>query len=271
MSQQHVIPPIGLGTFRLKGQEVIDSVKSALALGYRHIDTAQMYENEAEVGQAIKESGVPRDEIFVTTKIWHGSLAGDQPIEGLKESLKKLDMDHVDLTLIHWPSPGNEVPMEDYIGALNEARKQGLTKHIGISNFTIAQVDEALLVPGGENIVTNQIEVHPYLANKKVVKHCQDKGLQVTGYMPLAVGKVMNDPVLQEIAQAHEVTPAQIALAWVAQQDIVVIPSSTKPEHQKANLAALKLQLSAEEIAKIDALDAGERIANPDFAPEWDV
>lgn len=270
MSQSQVLPMIGLGTFRLKGDEVKQSIKSALAAGYRHIDTAQMYENEEAVGEAIKESGIPREELFITTKVWHDFLEGDKPVESLRESLKKLGTDYVDLALIHWPSPGNAVPMESYIGKLNEAREQGLTRYIGISNFTMAQVDEALSVPGGEHIITNQIEVHPFLANKKVIKHCQAKGLQVTGYMPLAVGKVMKDPVLQEIARAHDATPAQIALAWVVQQDVVVIPSSTKPDHQKANLAALDIRLSDEEVARIDALDAGERIANPDFAPEWD-
>lgn len=270
MARHPSIPPIGLGTFRLKGQEVVDSVKSALQLGYRHIDTAKLYDNEADVGRAIKESGIARKDIFVTTKVWFDELAGDQALEALKASLKRLDMDHVDLTLIHWPSPKGEVPMKDYIGALNKAREQGLTKHIGISNFTNAHVDEALAVPGGENIVTNQVEVHPFLANKKVIKHCQSRGLTVTGYMPLAVGKVMDDAVMQAIARQHGVTPAQIALAWVAQQDIVVIPSSTRPEHQKANLGAMNLKLSDAEIAQIDALDQGERIANPDFAPDWD-
>jgi len=270
MAQHPSIPPIGLGTFRLKGQEVIDSVQSALKLGYRHIDTAKLYDNEKAVGRAIKESGIARKNIFVTTKVWFDDLAGDQALEALKASLKRLDMDYVDLTLIHWPSPNGEVPMKEYIGALNKAREQGLTKHIGISNFTNAQVDEALAVPGGEYIITNQVEVHPFLANKKVIQHCQAKGLTVTGYMPLAVGKVMDDPVMQDIAKEHGVTPAQIALAWVVHQDIVVIPSSTKPEHQKANLGAMNLKLSEEEIAKIDALDRDERIANPDFAPDWD-
>ncbi len=270
MAQHSVIPSIGLGTFRLKGQDVKDSIKSALELGYRHIDTAQMYENEKEVGEAIRESGIPRKELFVTTKIWHERLEGDGPLTSLEESLEKLGLDYVDLTLIHWPSPNNLVPMKSYIGKLNEAREKGLTNHIGISNFTMAQVDKALSVSGGEHIVTNQIEVHPFLANKKLIKHCQDKGLQVTGYMPLAVGKVMKDPVLQEIGKMHDVTAAQVALAWVAQQGVVVIPSSTKPEHQKANLAAMDLELSVEQIQKIDALDAGERIANPDFAPVWD-
>lgn len=270
MSRTHPLPSIGLGTFRLKGQDVKDSISSALQLGYRHIDTAQLYGNEEDVGAAIHESGIPREQLFITTKVWHDQLSGNQVIDSLKTSLQKLGLDYVDLALIHWPSPNDEVPMKHYIAKLNEAREQGLAKHIGISNFTTRQVNEALSAPGGENLVTNQIEVHPFLANKKLIQHCQDKGLQVTGYMPLAVGKVMEEPVLKEIADAHGVTAAQIALAWVAQQDVVVIPSSTKPKHQKANLEALNITLTEDEIRKIDALDAGERIANPDFAPDWD-
>lgn len=270
MAQATPIPRIGLGTFRLKGQDVIDSVTSALELGYRHLDTAQMYENEKEVGEAIRRSGVPRDEIFLTTKVWWESLKHDALIASLEESCRKLGVDQVDLALIHWPSPGGEVSMAETIGALNEARQRGLARHIGVSNFTIAHIDEALAVPGGDQIVTNQIEVHPFLANRRVVEHCQSQGLQVTGYMPLAVGKVMNEPVLAQIADDHGVTPAQVALAWVAARDIVVIPSSTKPAHQEANLRALQVTLSQDEIARIDRLDVGERIANPDFSPRWD-
>ncbi|ARS53506.1 2,5-didehydrogluconate reductase DkgB [Kushneria konosiri] len=265
-----MIPDIGLGTYRLKGQEVIDSVTTALELGYRHIDTAQMYGNEADVGQAIAESGVARKDIFLTTKIWTDRFAHDDLIKSLEESLEKLGTDHVDLVLLHWPSPDNEVPVAESIGALVEAKKRGLTRNIGVSNFTIAQIDEALGVEGGDQIVTNQIEVHPFLANKALVKHCQQKGLRVTGYMPLAVGKVMEDDTLKEIADHHGVTPAQVALAWVAARDIVVIPSSTKRAHQQSNLEAMTLSLSDDEIERINALDRGERIANPSFAPAWD-
>ncbi|WP_419307955.1 2,5-didehydrogluconate reductase DkgB [Chromohalobacter israelensis] len=269
-TQRTVLPRIGLGTFRLKDQDVIDSVISALSLGYRHIDTAQFYGNERAVGEALAQSHVPREEVFLTTKVWWDQLQPQALLDSLEESRRQLGVDYIDLALVHWPSPDDEVPMADYIGALNQAREQGLTRDIGVSNFTVAQIDRALSVPGGEHLITNQIEVHPYLANRKVVAHCQDKGLQVTGYMPLAVGKVMDDPVLQAIAEAHEATPAQIALAWVAARDIVVIPSSTKPAHQQSNLEAMRITLSAEEMARIDALDRGERIANPDFAPEWD-
>jgi 2,5-diketo-D-gluconate reductase B len=267
---ESALPRIGMGTFRLKGNEARDAVKSALSLGYRHIDTAQMYENESEVGDGITSSGIPRREIFLTTKIWYEQLEKHDLINSLQDSLRRLKTDHVDLTLIHWPSPDDEVPMEEYLGALRDAQREGLTNHIGISNFTCAQMDQAVSILGENAITTNQVEVHPFMANRKVVDHAQKLGITVTGYMPLAVGKVMEDDTLLQIAQARNLTPAQVALAWVASRGIVVIPSSTRPSHQKANLDALNVELTPEEIARIDALDRNERIANPSFAPAWD-
>ncbi|MCG7201177.1 2,5-didehydrogluconate reductase DkgB [Marinobacter pelagius] len=264
------LPKIGMGTFRLKGNDAREAVKSALSLGYRHIDTAQMYENEAEVGDGITSSGIPRRDIFLTTKIWHDKLHASDLINSLHDSLARLKTDHVDLTLIHWPSPDDEVPMEEYLGALRDAQREGLTEHIGISNFTCAQMDRAKEILGDSPILTNQVEVHPFLANRKVVEHAQELGITVTGYMPLAVGKVMEDETLQRIASERNVTPAQIAIAWVASRGVVPIPSSTRPSHQKANLDALNIELTPEEIRSIDALDRGERIANPGFAPAWD-
>ena len=269
-TQRTVLPRIGLGTFRLKDQDVIDSVTSALSLGYRHIDTAQFYGNERAVGEALAQSHVPREEIFLTTKVWWDQLQPQALLDSLEESRRQLGVDYVDLALVHWPSPDDEVPMADYIGALNQAREQGLTRDIGVSNFTVAQIDRALSVPGGEHLITNQIEVHPFLANRKLVEHCQSKGLEVTAYMPLAVGKVMDDPVLKRIAQAHDASPAQIALAWIAARDIIVIPSSTKPANQKSNIEAMNIRLSDDEIEQINRLDRGDRQANPSFAPRWD-
>ncbi|EMP57269.1 2,5-diketo-D-gluconic acid reductase B [Marinobacter santoriniensis NKSG1] len=264
------LPKIGMGTFRLKGNDARDAVKSALSLGYRHIDTAQMYDNEAAVGDGITSSGIPRREIFLTTKIWHDKLHASDLINSLQGSLDRLKTDHVDLALIHWPSPGDEVPMEEYLGALKDAQREGLAEHIGISNFTCAQMDEAKRILGDTSIFTNQVEVHPFLANRKVVDHARKLGITVTGYMPLAVGKVMEDETLQRIAENHNATLAQIAIAWVASRGIVPIPSSTRPAHQKANLDALEIELSDEDIKAIDALDRGERIADPGFAPDWD-
>jgi len=264
------LPKIGMGTFRLKGNDARDAVKSALSLGYRHIDTAQMYGNEAEVGDGITSSGIPRREIFLTTKIWHDQLHASDLINSLHDSLARLKTDHVDLALIHWPSPGDEVPMKEYLGALRDAQREGLAEHIGISNFTCAQMDEAKAILGDTPIFTNQVEVHPFLANRKVVAHAQKLGITVTGYMPLAVGKVMEDETLQRIAAERNLTPAQVAIAWVASSGVVQIPSSTRPGHQKANLEALEVELSEEEIRAIDELDRNERIANPDFARSWD-
>jgi len=264
------LPRIGMGTFRLKGNDARDAVKSALSLGYRHIDTAQMYENESEVGDGITSSGIPRREIFLTTKIWHDQLEKNDLINSLHDSLARLKTDHVDLTLIHWPSPDDQVPMEEHLGALKDAQREGLTTHIGISNFTCAQMDQAVSILGEGAILTNQVEVHPFLANRKIIEHALKLGMTVTGYMPLAVGKVMDDETLINIAEARNLTPAQVALAWVASKGVVVIPSSTRATHQKANLEALDVELSAEEITRIDGLDRNQRIANPGFAPAWD-
>lgn len=264
------LPPIGMGTFRLKGDDARDAVKSALSLGYRHIDTAQMYENEAEVGDGITASGIPRREIFLTTKIWHDRLQESDLMNSLQDSLAKLKTDHVNLALIHWPSPDDDVPMSEYLSALRAAQKEGLATHIGISNFTCAQMDQAVEILGEGALLTNQVEVHPFLANRKVVEHARKLGLVVTGYMPLAVGKVMEDDTLEQIGRKYNITPAQVAIAWIAGRGIVPIPSSTRPQHQKANLEAMNVQLSDEDIAAIDQLDRGERIANPGFAPAWD-
>lgn len=264
------IPPIGLGTFRLQGQHVIDSVSMGLELGYRHIDTAQIYGNEAEVGQALAQSGVPRREVFVTTKVWTEHLGRNQLIPSLKQSLDKLRLDRVDLALIHWPSPNDAVPVTEYMEALAEAKSQGLTRQIGVSNFPIRHLEQAIATVGAGEIATQQIEIHPFLQNRRVVAFCREHGLHLTAYMPLAYGKVMQEPVLQRIAAQHGVTPAQLTLDWLRQQGFAVIPSSTKRANLEANLNVPPLALSEEEQQAIAGLDRGERLANPDFAPCWD-
>ncbi|MCF3195399.1 2,5-didehydrogluconate reductase DkgB [Pseudomonas bubulae] len=265
------VPAFGLGTFRLKGQVVIDSVSNALDLGYRAIDTAQIYENEAEVGQAIAESGVARDELFITSKIWVSNFASEKLIPSLEDSLKKLRTDHLDLTLIHWPSPDNAVPVAEFMGALLEAKKLGLSKQIGVSNFTIALMKEAIAAVGAENIATHQIELHPYLQNRTVVEFAKSQGIPITSYMTLAYGEVLKDPVIMAIADRHEATPAQVTLAWAMQLGYSVIPSSTKRNNLESNLKACALKLSDDDMARIADLDRGHRLTNPQsVAPAWD-
>lgn len=274
-SKEHImqdkIPAIGLGTFRLQGQVVIDSVRTGLELGYRHIDTAQIYGNEADVGTAIAESGIARGELFVTTKIWTSNLAGDKLVASLRESLKKLRLEQVDLTLIHWPSPQDAVPVAEYMQALLEAKRAGLTRQIGISNFTVRHMREAIDAIGAAEIATNQVEIHPFLQNRAVVRFAREHGIHLTAYMPLAYGKVMTDPVIAAIAKRHGANPAQVALAWSLQQGFAVIPSSTKRANLESNLGAAKITLSEDEMAAIAALEANDRIANPEgIAPAWD-
>lgn len=265
------VPAFGLGTFRLKDQVVIDSVTNGLEVGYRVIDTAQIYGNEAEVGKAIADSGVSRDELFITTKIWTDNFAADKLIPSLKESLAKLQTDHVDLTLIHWPSPKGTVPVKEFMSALLEAKQQGLTKQIGISNFTIALMKEAIEAVGAENIATNQIELHPYLQNRKVAEFAKQNGIQITSYMTLAYGEVLKDPVIEQIAKRHDATAAQVTLAWAMQLGYAVIPSSTKRSNLESNLKARDLKLSEEDMAQIAALDRGHRLTSPaSLAPQWD-
>jgi len=265
------VPAFGLGTFRLKDQVVIDSVTNGLEVGYRVIDTAQIYGNEAEVGQAIAASSVPREDLFITTKIWTDNFAADKLIPSLKESLAKLQTDHVDLTLIHWPSPQGKVSVREFMTALLEAKQQGLTKQIGISNFTVALMQEAIDVIGAQNIATNQIELHPYLQNRKVAEFAKEHGIQITSYMTLAYGEVLKDPVIEQIAKRHDATPAQVTLAWAMQLGYAVIPSSTKRANLQSNLKACDLALSDEDMAQIAALDRGQRLTSPaSLAPQWD-
>ncbi len=264
------IPAIGLGTYRLKGQVLTDSVHNALELGYRAFDTAQIYDNEADLGAAIASGTVPREQLFLTTKIWISNFHHDDLLASLRDSLRKLRTDHVDLTLIHWPSPKDEVPMAEYLGALREAKSLGLTKAIGVSNFTIDLTRQAIAILGADAIATNQIEVHPYLQNRALIAYLREQGIPVTAFMSLAYGAVLKDPVIQAIADKHQASTAQVALAWALQQGYAVIPSSTKRENLAGNLQAVQLRLDAEDMARIAELDRGERVANPGIAPAWD-
>ena len=267
-----IVPQFGVGTFRLTGDTVIHSVKTALAVGYRAVDTAQIYDNEVEVGHAIHESQVNRADIFLTTKIWTENYAADKLIPSLKDSLIKLRTDAVNLTLIHWPAPALGVDIPELMGHLLEAKKQGLTEYIGVSNFNIELTQQAIDHIGLENIATNQIELSPYLQNQNLVIYLQANNIDVTSYMTLAYGKVLQDPTLSNIAAEHQVTSAQIALAWALQKGYAVIPSSTQREHLISNLKAQEIHLTSEQMQAIATLDRNAREVNPpELAPVWDI
>jgi len=265
------IPAFGLGTYRLTGQTVIDSVRNALDVGYRAIDTAQIYGNEADIGRAIADSRIARDALFLTTKIWTTNYGRDRLIPSLRKSLDDLRTDYVDLALIHWPAPGNGVELSEYMAALAEAKALGLTRRIGVSNFNIDLTRQAIAAVGEGEIATNQIELSPYLQNRKLIAFLQEQGITVTSYMTLAYGKVLKDPVLARIADKHQATVAQVALAWALRQGYAVIPSSTRRENLASNLLARDLVLDADDMADIAALERNGREANPaGLAPAWD-
>jgi len=264
------IPSFGAGTFRLQGQAAFDSVRNAIEAGYRAVDTAQIYNNEAEVGQALAESGVARKDLFLTTKVWNDNFAADRLLASLEESLVKLRIDYVDLALIHWPL--SNVPVEEYMVALATARERGLARQIGISNFNIEYTKRAIAAVGAKQIATNQIELSPYLQNRRLVDLLSGQGIHVTSYMTLGYGKVLGDPVIAAIAERHNATPAQVTLAWAMQLGYSVIPSSTKRENLASNLLAAGLQLSAQDMAEIAALERNGRMVNPEgLAPAWDL
>ncbi|RVP98055.1 aldo/keto reductase [Sinorhizobium meliloti] len=265
------IPALGFGTFRMSGAEVLRILPQALKLGFRHVDTAQIYGNEAEVGEAIQKSGIARADIFLTTKVWVDNYRHDAFIASVDESLRKLRTDHVDLLLLHWP--GSDVPMAERIGALNEVRNAGKVRHIGISNFNAAQMEEATRLSDAP-IATNQVEYHPHLDQTKVLQTARRLGMSLTAYYAMANGKVPADPLLAEIGGRHGKTAAQVALRWLVQQQDVIVLSKTATEARlKENFAIFDFALTREEMAAVRELARPSgRIVNPQgLAPEWDA
>jgi 2,5-diketo-D-gluconate reductase B len=262
------IPTVGLGTMTLKGDVCVTAVSTALRQGYRHLDTAERYGNETEVGEGLRASGIDRKEVFITTKVYQDKLAPADFEASFEESLQKLKLPAVDLLLIHWPNPA--VPLADTMRVLCKARKDGRARHIGIANFTLALIEEAVKL-ATEPLVTNQIEVHPFLDQSKVMAACKTHGLSVTAYCPLARGKVPADPVLARIGQAHGKTASQAALRYLVQLGIIVIPRSSNPGRLAENLAIFDFTLSEAEMAEIAKLKRPDgRVVNPPHAPTWD-
>lgn len=263
------MPKLGLGTWRMSGSECTEAVEAALARGYRHIDTAQMYGNEAEVGAALAATSVPRADIHVTTKVWHEHLAPAAMRRAMESSLKLLKLDFVDLYLIHWPAPNMDLPA--VLAALAKLKEEGLAKHIGVSNFTVALMKRSVEDVGAP-IACNQIEYHVMLDQSKVLAYARSKDIAITAYCPLARGNLADQPIIDAIARKHGVTPQQVALKWLLDQDgVSAIPKASRPENQQANLDALKLTLDDDDRAKIAKLPKGNRIVNPGIAPAWDA
>lgn len=257
------IPQVGLGTWTLRGREGTRLVEQAIVAGYRHIDSAQMYDNEAAVGEGVRNSG-KRSEVMVTTKVQPTLLAPRDLERSVKESLAKLKLDAIDLLLIHWPNP--RVPLADTLGAMAKMKQQGVARQLGVSNFTVALLDEANKV-SPEPLVCNQIECHPYLDQSKVIAACRKHGMAVVAYSPIARG----DKLLAEIGKAHGKSAAQVCLRYLVQQGIVVIPRTSKAERLKENIDIFEFKLSADEMKKIAGLARrGGRIVDWTWSPEWD-
>lgn len=262
------IPAIGFGTSGLSGP-VGETVAHALRCGYRHLDAARKYGTEDGVGEGIRMAKVPRDELFVTTKVSHENLRGADFARSVEQSLKALGLAYVDLLLVHWPNA--QIPLAETMGALARAKRDGLTRHVGVANFNIALVDEAIrLCP--EPLVSLQAEFHPYLDQRKLHKACRQRGLVLTGYCPLGRGRLIGDATIAEIARARGKSVAQIALRWAVQQKVLPIPRSSNPQRIAENLAIFDFALDAEEMRRIGALARRDgRIADPTGrAPAWD-
>lgn len=244
------IPAIGLGTWELRGRICARIVEQALRLGYRHIDTAQMYENEREVGEGLRASGVPRADVFVTTKVWPTHFAPHDLLRSAKESLVRLRMTEVDLLLLHWPS--DRVPLSETLGALAQVRQAGMARHIGVSNFNADLVAEAVSLCS-EPLACNQIHYSPYLDQSATLAACRRFGLVPVAYTPIAKGRVSDDAELSRIAQRYQRTPAQVSLRWLVQQGVSAIPRTSKIERLQENLD-IGFQLSDADMAAISAI-----------------
>ncbi|WP_428266978.1 aldo/keto reductase [Haliangium sp.] len=258
------VPALGLGTWRLRGEVCRQVVDHALGLGYRSIDTAQAYDNEAEVGRAIAGSGLPREELFITTKLWPDSLTPDSDV--LDESLGELGLDYVDLLLLHWPS--EDQPLADLLLPLVRALEDRKARLIGVSNFPSALFRQALtLAP----LACNQVEYHPYLSQRQLLDVIRERELMLTAYCPLARGEIARDPTIDRIARTYGKTKSQVTLRWLLQQErVAAIPRSSRFDHLAENIAIFDFSLSPSEMAAMDGLAYGKRMVDPEFGPAWD-
>ncbi|MDB5618354.1 aldo/keto reductase [Tardiphaga sp.] len=262
------IPAIGLGTWELRGRTCARIVEQALRLGYRHIDTAQIYENEREVGDGVRSSRIRRSDIFVTTKVWTTHFAPNDLLRSAKESLVRLRMPEVDLLLLHWPNP--QVPLVETLGALAQAKQLGLARHIGVSNFTVALIEQAVSLCH-EPLVCDQVEYHPYLDQTKVRAACAQAGMALVAYSPIAKGNVKTDMALARIASSYGKSAAQVCLRWLVQQNVVAIPRTSKIERLSENIEIFDFALGDADMNEISAMaTARGRLTDFGFSPKWD-
>ena len=264
------IPLVGLGTWDLRGRTCVRMVEQALRLGYRHIDTAEMYDNEREVGEGLHASGIKRGDVFVTTKVWPSHFAPRDLERAARDSLTRLRLRQVDLLLLHWPNP--QIPLSKTLGALCKVKRDGLARHIGVSNFTVKLLEEAFRL-SSEPLVCNQIECHPFLDQSKVIAACRKHGMAVVAYSPIARGGARNDKLLARIGAAHGKTAAQVALRFLVQHEIVVIPRTSKEQRLAENAGVFDFALSAAEIKEIAGLSHRDgRIVDWSYSgrAQWD-
>jgi 2,5-diketo-D-gluconate reductase B len=259
------IPSLGFGTWELTGETCVNAVKTALATGYRHIDTAEIYQNEEEVGTAIKESGIPREDIFLTSKVWQSELTAERVIKACELSLKRLQTNYIDLYLIHWPD--KYLNMEEILKAFKHLKDQGKIKNFGVSNFTINHIKDTQEITNQIDlpIYVNQVEFHPLFYQKELLEFCNQNNIKLTAYSPLGQGDVFKNPTLIEVGNKHNKNAGQIALKWLIQKGMIVIPRSSKESHIKNNFE-LDFQLSKEDINAIDSIKIHERLVDPGFA-----
>jgi 2,5-diketo-D-gluconate reductase B len=265
--QGTTVPKLGFGTWQIEGPECQEAVEDALAIGYRHIDTARAYGNEEHVGRGIAAAGVPRNEFFLTTKIAREEYAPDELRRAAEDSLEKLQVQCIDLLLLHWPNP--DFALQETLGALVGLRDDGLILHLGVSNFPAGLLREALTVAP---VFADQVEFHPFLGQDELVDLAAEKDFMVTAYSPLARGKVPEDPTLREIGEAHGKTAGQVALRWLLDKpQVATIPKASSHERRVENFEVFDFELTDDERARIEALPKGERIIDPGFGPDWDA
>lgn len=261
-------PALGLGTWELRGPECSRLVDQAVSLGYRHFDTAQMYGNEREVGEGIRASGIRREEVFVVTKVSPDNLAPNLLVRSVKESVGALRLGEIDLLLLHWPNKG--LPLAGTIDALVGVKRDGLVRHIGVSNYTVALIEEASRL-SGDRLICNQFEYHPYLDQSKVIAACRAHGMAAVAYSPIAKGGARRDSVLTRIGKAYGKTGAQVSLRWLIQQGVGAIPRTSKVERLAENIAIFDFSLSDAEMAEIAGLARpGGRLVDWAWSPKWD-